>query len=155
MFPNIYECVIQFIILLQHSSDIVVVCFIYPFSRRLLYFPFGLFGFPLSHHLLYLRSYHIYRWSRSPLLFMFLSPRRLASTRINQSSGIRAPACVARSCEVCASACIFLHGWAVDRLFAALLRGCGIHALLRSVFSTPPQAWQVRDRQSEIGHELP
>ena len=43
----------------------------------------------------------------------------------------------------------------VARLFAASLCGCGIHVLLCSVFSTPAQAWQVKDRQPEISHELP
>ena len=34
---------------------------------------------------------------------------------------------------------------------------CGVAELriVRSFFSTPPQAWQVRDRQSDTGHELP
>ena len=48
----------------------------------------------------------------------------------------------------------FLRGFVARLLFTAPLRGCGNYALLRSFFGTPPQAWQVRDRQSEIGHEL-
>ena len=47
--------------------DIVVIGFIYPFLSCLpnlfLYFPLRLFGFALSHHLLYSYSYHIYYWS--------------------------------------------------------------------------------------------
>ena len=27
--------------------------------------------------------------------------------------------------------------------------------VLRSFFSTPPQAWQVKNRQPEVCHELP
>ena len=56
-----------------------------------------------------------------------------------------------------------IHAWlALCKVVKFVLRLalCGVVKLrnpgiMRSSFSTPPQAWQVRDRQPEVCHELP